>query len=49
MVIMGMLGVYLRAGLITASAYALLMQLTDPRLGATQFSAYMGAVNACES
>jgi MFS family permease len=48
-VILGMLGVYLCAGLITASAYALLMQLTDPRLGATQFSAYMGAVNACES
>ena len=48
-IILGMLGVYLCAGLITASAYALLMQLTDPRLGATQFSAYMGAVNACES
>lgn len=49
LIILGMLGVYLCAGLITASAYALLMQLTDPRLGATQFSAYMGAVNACES
>lgn len=48
-VILGMLGVYLCAGLITASAYALLMQLTDPKLGATQFSAYMGAINACES
>jgi len=49
LIIAGMLGVYLCAGLLTASAYALLMQLTDPRLGATQFSAYMGAVNACES
>jgi MFS transporter, PAT family, beta-lactamase induction signal transducer AmpG len=48
-VIVGLLGVYLCAGLITASAYALLMQLTDPKLGATQFSAYMGAINACES
>ena len=48
-VIIGLLGVYACAGLITASAYALLMQLTDPKLGATQFSAYMGAVNACES
>jgi MFS transporter, PAT family, beta-lactamase induction signal transducer AmpG len=48
-VILGMLAVYLCAGLITASAYALLMQLTDPKLAATQFSAYMGAINACES
>lgn len=48
-VILGLLAVYLCAGLITASAYALLMQLTDPKLAATQFSAYMGAVNACES
>jgi MFS transporter, PAT family, beta-lactamase induction signal transducer AmpG len=48
-VIGGMLGVFLCAGLLTASAYALLMQLTDPRLGATQFSAYMGAINGCEA
>jgi MFS transporter, PAT family, beta-lactamase induction signal transducer AmpG len=48
-VVAGMLGVYLCAGLLTASAYALLMQLTDPKLGATQFSAYMGAINACEA
>lgn len=48
-VVLGMLGVYLCAGLLTASVYALLMQLTDPKLGATQFSAYMGAINACES
>lgn len=48
-VIAGMLGVYVCAGLLTASAYALFMQLTDPRLGATQFSAYMGAINGCEA
>ncbi|MCC5793404.1 MAG: MFS transporter [Chromatiales bacterium] len=49
MVIAGLLAVYLCAGLLTASAYALFMQLTDPRLGATQFSAYMGAINAGEA
>jgi MFS transporter, PAT family, beta-lactamase induction signal transducer AmpG len=48
-VIAGMLGVFGCAGLLTASAYALFMQITDPRLGATQFSAYMGAINACEA
>jgi MFS family permease len=41
--------VYLGAGLLTASSYALLMDLTDPRLGSTQFSAYMGATNLCEA
>jgi N-acyl-L-homoserine lactone synthetase len=30
-------------------SYALFMDLTDPRLGATQFSAYMAATNGCES
>ncbi|HUG98190.1 MAG TPA: MFS transporter [Gammaproteobacteria bacterium] len=48
-VIAGMLGVYACAGLLTASTYTLLMQLTDPKLAATQFSAYMGAVNGCEA
>lgn len=48
-VVAGMLGVYVCAGLLTASAYALFMQLTDPKLGATQFSAFMGAINACEA
>jgi MFS family permease len=47
--VIGLLGVYLCAGLLTASCYALLMQLTDPKLGATQFSAYMGAINGCEA
>ncbi len=49
LVITGLLGVYLCAGLLTAAAYALFMRLTDPRLGATQFSAYMGAINGCEA
>lgn len=41
--------VYLGIGLLTAASYALFMDLTDPRLGGTQFSAYMGATNGCES
>ncbi len=41
--------VYLTVGLQTATSYALFMDLTDPALGATQFSAYMGATNVCES
>lgn len=38
---------YLFFGVLTAATYALLMDLTDPRLGATQFSTYMGAINLC--
>jgi len=40
---------YVGIGAFTASSYALFMRLTDPALGATQFSAYMGATNLCES
>jgi PAT family beta-lactamase induction signal transducer AmpG len=40
---------YLCIGTFTASSYALFMDLTSPRLGATQFSAFMGTTNACES
>lgn len=40
---------YFFVGGFTAASYALFMDLTDPRLGATQFSAYMAATNACES
>lgn len=40
---------YLVIGLFTASSYALLMDLTDPALGGTQFSAFMGATNLCEA
>lgn len=36
-------------GVLTASSYALFMDLTHPGLAATQFSAFMGATNACES
>lgn len=41
--------VYLGIGAFTASSYALFMDCTDPELGSTQFSAYMGATNLCES
>lgn len=40
---------YLTIGAFTATSYALFMDLTHPRIAATQFSAYMGATNACES
>ena len=40
---------YFFVGVFTAASYALFMDLTDPRLGATQFSAFMAATNACES
>lgn len=38
---------YFSFGVLTAATYAVLMDLTDPRLGATQFSTYMGAINLC--
>ena len=44
-----LLGMYFGIGLFTVASYALLMDLTDPRLGGTQFSAFMGATNACEA
>jgi predicted MFS family arabinose efflux permease len=40
---------YLAIGAFTASSYGLFMDLTHRQLGATQFSAYMGATNACEA
>jgi PAT family beta-lactamase induction signal transducer AmpG len=46
--LLGVLGAtYLLFGLLTAATYALMMDLTDPRVGGTQFSAFMGAVNFC--
>ena len=45
----GLALVYFGSGLLTASSYALFMDLTDPALGSTQFSAFMGATNLCES
>lgn len=44
-----LVALYLAIGLFTAASYALFMDITDARLGATQFSAYMGATNLCES
>jgi len=41
--------VYLGIGTFVATSYALFMDATDPALGSTQFSAYMGATNLCES
>lgn len=41
--------IYCSIGLFVASTYALYMDHTMPSLGATQFSAYMGATNVCES
>jgi PAT family beta-lactamase induction signal transducer AmpG len=42
-------GLYLGIGCFTAASYALFMDLTDPKLGATQFSTFMAATNACEA
>lgn len=46
--IMGLVAVYLSIGAFTAVSYALFMDLTDRRLGATQFSTFMAATNGCE-
>ncbi|MCA9216321.1 MAG: MFS transporter [Planctomycetales bacterium] len=36
-------------GVFTASSYAMFMDVTSPRIAATQFSAFMGSTNGCES
>lgn len=36
-------------GLFTAASYALFMDITRPAVAATQFSAFMGLTNGCES
>ncbi len=41
--------VYLAIGVFTASSYALFMDLTTPGLAATEFAAFMGMTNLCES
>lgn len=46
---LGLMGLYLLIGAFTAATYALFMDLTDPALGATQFSAFMAATNLCEA
>jgi len=43
------LPIYLLLGVLTASSYALFMDLSDPAIGGTQFSAYMSATNMCEA
>ncbi len=40
---------YFGIGVFTALSYTLLMNITEPGLAATQFSAYMGGTNICES
>lgn len=40
---------YFGIGLFTASTYTMFMNITDPNLGATQFSTFMGGTNLCES
>jgi len=42
-------GLYLGIGCFTAASYALFMDLTDPKIGATQFSTFMAATNGCEA
>ncbi len=40
---------YLFVGMFTSSSYALFMDQTNPKIGATQFSTYMAATNGCEA
>lgn len=42
-------GMYLFVGMFTTSSYALFMDHTNPKIGATQFSTYMAATNGCEA
>lgn len=42
-------GMYFFAGRFTAASYALFMDVTNPKLGATQFSTFMSATNGCEA
>ncbi|MGK2861214.1 MAG: MFS transporter [Chitinophagaceae bacterium] len=40
---------YFFTGMFTAASYALFMDVTNPKLGATQFSTFMAATNGCEA
>jgi MFS family permease len=40
---------YFFIGMFTAASYALFMDVSDPKLGATQFSTFMAATNGCEA
>lgn len=44
----GLAGLYVLIGALTACSYAFFMDLTDPGLGGTQFTAFMAATNVCE-
>lgn len=46
-VVLGFL--YLGIGMFVAASYGLFMDLTDRRVGGTQFSAFMAATNGCEA
>lgn len=48
-VFLALVATYAGIGVFTAASYALFMDSTDRRLGATQFSTYMAATNACEA
>lgn len=41
--------VYIALGALTTASYALFMELTDTRIAAMQFSAFMALTNVCES
>lgn len=49
LLLIALTAMYFFVGLFTAASYALFMDLTDPRLGGTQFSTYMAATNGCEA
>lgn len=50
LVLLGSLtAMYIFIGLFVAASYALFMDLTDRRVGGTQFSTYMSATNGCEA
>jgi MFS transporter, PAT family, beta-lactamase induction signal transducer AmpG len=40
---------YFTIGVATSASYALFMDLTDPRLAATQFCVFMAGINLCEA
>lgn len=44
-----LVAMYFCVGLFTVTSYAFFMDLTHPRLAATQFTTFMAATNACES
>lgn len=49
LLVAALIATYLCIGAFVAASYAYFMDLTDPRLGGTQFSTFMGATNGCES